>query len=208
MNSAQYSKIIIDTDKGPICARSAGYPDSDIVIAVHGWSQRNGWHTWEPLMTPLSKAGLFVVSLDMPGWGDSPAWLDGPLTPKLAVDALNYVADHFNKDRAVIMGKSWGGGVGLQYAMDHPSRVLKLILSAPAFRNLDSLRALSQPIMLVWAEDDQVIPYKYSAEFLERIPNIEFISFKNGGHSAAPKNADLLAPSAVRFIRSSSNMTN
>jgi pimeloyl-ACP methyl ester carboxylesterase len=206
MNSAQYSKIIIDTARGPICARSAGYPDSDLVIAVHGWSQRNGWLTWEPLMTPLSNAGLFVVSLDMPGWGDSPAWLDGSLKTEFAVNALIYVVDHFNKDRAVIMGKSWGGGVGLQCAMDHPSRVSKLILTAPAFRNLDSLNTLSQAVLLVWAEDDKVIPYRYSAEFLERIPNIEFISFKNGGHSAAPKNAELLAPSAVRFIRSSSNI--
>ncbi|GMQ78162.1 MAG: hypothetical protein BMS9Abin02_0661 [Anaerolineae bacterium] len=205
MISTQYSKIIIDTAKGPIYARSAGHPDSKIVIAVHGWSQRNGWRTWEPLMTPLSKGGLFVVSLDMPGWGDSPAWLDSSLSPKLAVEALIYVADHFNKDRAVIMGKSWGGGVGIHYAMDHPSRVSKLILSAPAFRKLDSLHTLSQPVLLVWAEDDQVIPYKYSAEFLERIPNIEFISFKHGGHSAAPKNADLFAPSAVQFIRSPSN---
>jgi pimeloyl-ACP methyl ester carboxylesterase len=142
----------------------------------------------------------------MPGWGDSPAWVDGSLTTKLAVEALIHVADYFNKDQAVIMGKSWGGGVALQCAMDHPSKVSKLILSAPAFRNLDSLKTLSQAVLLVWAEDDQVIPYKYSAEFLERIPNIEFISFKNGGHSAAPKNAELLAPSAVRFIRSSSNI--
>lgn len=206
MSSAQYSKIIIDTPKGPIVARSAGHHDSEIVIAVHGWSQRNGWLTWEPLMTPLSKAGLFVVSLDMPGWGDSPAWLDGPLTPIFAVDALNYVVDHFNKAQVFIMGKSWGGGVSLQYALNYSSRVSKLILSAPAFRKLDSLRTLSQPVLLAWAEDDQVIPYKLSAGFLERIPNIEFVSFKFGGHSAAPKNAEEFAPLAVRFIRSSSNI--
>ena len=204
MINPDYSKIIIDTAHGPLSARAAGAPDSDMVIAVHGWSQRNGWHTWEPLMTPLSDAGLFVVSLDMPGWGDSLAWIEGPLRADIAVDALMQVVDHFGKEQAVIMGKSWGGGVGLQCAIEHPSRVSKLILSAPAFRNFHSLTTLSQPVLLVWAEDDPVIPYKYSAEFLERIPGVRFVSFKSGGHSAASKNSEAFAPAAVQFILSSS----
>ena len=201
MINPDYSKIVIDTAHGPISTRAAGRLDSDLVIAVHGWSQRNGWHTWEPLMTPLSEAGLFVVSLDMPGWGDSPAWIDGPLTAELAVEALIHVADHFGKERFVVVGKSWGGGVALQCAGDHPTKVTKLVLSAPAFRNFDALTTLSQPVLLVWAEDDPVIPYKYSAEYLERIPEVVFVTFKSGGHSAAPKNAEAFAPAAVEFIK-------
>ncbi len=204
MKNLEYAKIIIDTAYGPLSVRVSGSPDSEIVIAVHGWSQRNGWHTWAPLMTPLSDAGLFVVSLDMPGWGDSPAWTDGPLNVDYAVAALAQVSDHFGKEQVVIMGKSWGGGIGLQYAIDYPKRVSKLILSAPGFRNFESLTELSQPVLLVWAEDDPVIAFRHSAKFLDRIPEVTLMSFKSGGHSAAPKNSEVFAPAAVQFILSSS----
>ena len=40
------------------------------------------------------------------------------------------------------MGKSWGGAVALEAAMKSPSVVSKLILSAPAYRELNKLSEL------------------------------------------------------------------
>lgn len=203
VNPKTYSKVLIETPFGTLVVRTAGAPDAELVAAVHGWSQRNSWQTWEPLMPLLSEAGFFVGSLDMPGWGDSQPWQAGPLSTELAVKALISVADHFDKQDFVLMGKSWGGAVSIQCAMEYPTRVASLILSAPAFQNLEALSALTQPVLLVWAEDDPVIPYRYSKEYERRIPNVELISYKSGGHSAAPRNAEDFGPRAVKFLQSS-----
>ncbi|MEJ2746901.1 MAG: hypothetical protein P8183_03145, partial [Anaerolineae bacterium] len=63
--------IWIETEYGKVFAKAAGPRDGRFLLGIHGYSQRNGWHTWEPLMAPLAKAGFRVVSVDMPGWGQS-----------------------------------------------------------------------------------------------------------------------------------------
>ena len=65
--------IFIKLELTTVYGKLAGDPANPLLLGIHGWSQRNGWHTWEPLMAPLADAGYCVVSVDMPGWGDSPA---------------------------------------------------------------------------------------------------------------------------------------
>lgn len=194
--------VFIKLEQTAVYGKLAGDPAGTLVLGLHGWSQRNGWHTWQPLLAPLGDAGLCAVSVDMPGWGETPALDHLPLMGARAVDVVIDIMDGLQKAEAVLMGKSWGGGVAINAALAHPQRIKKLILTAPAFRDFERLAALSQPVLLAWAEDDPVIPIDVAAEFTARLPNCQLATYPTGGHSAAPKNAADFAPKAIEFIKS------
>jgi pimeloyl-ACP methyl ester carboxylesterase len=195
-------EIKITTENGEVYGKAAGDPTSPLVLGVHGWSKRNGWHTWSPLLQPLGAAGFFAVSVDMPGWGLSPAWREEPMDAAEGVRSLAAIIAGLEKDRASIMGKSWGGGIALETALRHPDVIEKLILSAPAYYDVEKLAELSQPVLLAWSEDDPVIPYRRARAFLEVVPSIKLVTYTQGGHSAGPKNAGDFAPLAIDFLLS------
>lgn len=189
----------LETEYGRIHGKSAG--NGPLVLAVHGWSQRNDWRTWEALIEPLAAGGLRVVSLDMPGWGKSPAITQGQLSAEKAAAIIMAVLDALNEETAAIMGKSWGGGVALHVALAYPARTTRLVLTAPAFSDTTILGGVKVPVLLVWAEDDKVIPIGNAKKYLQRLPEITFVQYERGGHSAASKNAEDFAPKAISFLR-------
>ncbi|NCF66488.1 MAG: alpha/beta fold hydrolase [Chloroflexi bacterium] len=193
--------VFIKLELNTVYGKLAGDPSRPLLLGLHGWSQRNGWHTWEPLMEPLAGAGYCVVSVDMPGWGDSPALDAAPLAGSRAVSVVIDILDGLQKETAVLMGKSWGGGVAIKTALDYPERVSSLILTAPALRNFDQLSGLRQPVLLAWAEDDPVIPVAVAERYVKAIADVKLITYPTGGHSAAQKNAGKFAPEAIQFLR-------
>lgn len=194
--------ILINTEYANIHAKSAGQQGDPLVLGIHGWSKRNGWQTWEPMLPPLAEAGFWAVSVDMPGWGQSLPKIPEAMMNGNAVQVVLQILDTLAVDTAVLMGKSWGGGVALETAVQFPERVSKLILTAPARQNLDPLRELKQPVLLAWAEDDAVIPYQVAQSYVARIPEIQLESYPTGGHSAAQKNVADFAPKAIKFLKS------
>jgi pimeloyl-ACP methyl ester carboxylesterase len=192
--------LFIKLELTTVYGKMSGDPADPLLLGIHGWSQRNRWHTWEPLMAPLADAGFCVVSVDMPGWGDSPALDNLPLGSSRAVQVVVDILDGLQKEKAVLMGKSWGGGVAVKTAVSYPERIGKLVLTAPALRNFDQLSQINQPVLLTWAEDDPVIPVAMSSEFIARVKDIEYMSYPTGGHSAAMKNAEDFAPHLIDFL--------
>ncbi len=193
--------IRIQTSRGAIAGRAAGPSAGQLVLGLHGWSQRNGWHTWEPLLAPLAAAGRLAISVDMPGWGDSPAGERPMSDPDAAIAAVLALLDGIGARTASLMGKSWGGAVALETALRHPEHVDRLILTAPAFGALGRLAGLRQPVLLAWAEDDPVIPVARARQLEAAIPDCRLVVYPTGGHSAAPKNAADFGPRAVAFLR-------
>lgn len=193
--------VFIKLQLTTVYGKLAGDPASPLVLGIHGWSQRNGWQTWAPLLAPLAAAGYCAVSVDMPGWGQSPAMDALPLGGERAAQVVIDLMDGLQQERAVLMGKSWGGGIALETALIFPERVAGLILTAPARRNVDPLRGLHQPVLLAWAEDDGVIPVVEVERYRSVLADLEVVTYPTGGHSAAPKNADDFAPRAAAFLQ-------
>lgn len=193
------------TAAGTVYARAAGDAAAPLILGLHGWSKRNGWHTWAPLMEPLAAAGFRVVSVDMPGWGQSPALGGAPLSEEQGESVVLALLDELQPAApAVLMGKSWGGALALNTALDHPQRVSKLVLTAPAFGHFERLPGLTQPVLLAWAEDDPVIPVAFAARYQETVPHLSLVTYPTGGHSAAPENAADFAPCAIAFLNGGS----
>ncbi len=194
------NEIWITTEYGKVFGMADGPENGRLILAMHGYSQRNGWHTWEPMMAPLAGAGFRVISVDMPGWGQSVP-TQGQVSGADAVTAVLQILDRLDVETAVLMGKSWGGGVAVETAVTHPHRITHLILTAPAVRNTDMLARLTQPVLLAWAEDDPVIPYQYAGQMAAAVLNCQLETYPTGGHSAAPKNAADFAPKAIKFLQ-------
>jgi hypothetical protein len=100
-----------------------------LVLGLHGWSQRNGWHTWEPLMPPLADGRLSCRhrSICRAGGEARPGMND----PMERGEAHTVVLSCPGQPLVPSWAQSWAraGAVALalDIALDFPERVSKLI---------------------------------------------------------------------------------
>jgi pimeloyl-ACP methyl ester carboxylesterase len=86
------------------------------------------WHRVTPL---LAESGRRVLALDLPGFGDSPP--AGPGFEFAAVtDAVAHALRRRSRRPFDLLGHSLGGAVALQFAIEYPELVRRLVLAAPA----------------------------------------------------------------------------
>lgn len=108
-------------------------PRSRIVL-LHGWLQEHG--AW--LRTALALRDLYrhdVLLIDFYGHGASPALSAELMTPVVLVRMVSERIAALGWDRGapiVLAGASLGAAVAMRYARDHPGRVERLTLVAPA----------------------------------------------------------------------------
>jgi pimeloyl-ACP methyl ester carboxylesterase len=107
---------VVDTGDGPPA------------VLLHGAASSARGVT-SPLADRL--AGHRLIAPDRPGAGHTPAIADHH---HLAVQAafVAAVLDALAVEAAVVFGHSWGCAVALRLALDHPGRVARLVLAAPA----------------------------------------------------------------------------
>src|SRR5579885_3284304 len=112
-----------------------GKRDGPLVVMIHGFP--DFWYSWRVQMPALAKR-FHVVAIDQRGYNLSgqPEGVDNYKTEKLVGDLLAIV-DHFNREKAIIVGHDWGGLVAWSFAMAHPDRIDRLIvLNLPHPRGL------------------------------------------------------------------------
>jgi pimeloyl-ACP methyl ester carboxylesterase len=110
-------------------AKGEGKP----VILIHGIS--GSLHDWEALMPDLGAAGYHAIAVDLPGHGES----DKPDDPEAynSEDVYqvfeNWVDNLKDHPPYVLVGHSYGGYIGLVYALRHPQSVQTLVLIDPFY---------------------------------------------------------------------------
>jgi pimeloyl-ACP methyl ester carboxylesterase len=104
-----------------------------IFVLLHGFGA--SLFSWHVVMQPLSQYGM-VIAYDRPAFGltERPMEWTGqnPYSPQASVDLLLGLLDHFNVQKATLVGNSAGGTVAMQFQLQHPERVQALILVDPA----------------------------------------------------------------------------
>ena len=100
-----------------------------VLIGLHGGPGGNGGGYMRPLHR-LASESRCVVTFDQLGTGRSdipPA--DYAWTLEGAVADVDAVRGKLGAERIDLLGHSWGGMLALQYVLDHPDRVGRLVLS-------------------------------------------------------------------------------
>lgn len=122
---------VVSTPRLQTAVRISGDPDGVPVVLVHGNVSSSRF--FEEAME-LMPSFWYVLAPDLRGFGDS---------QQLPVDASRGVADYADDLHSFIetfglagtpihlLGWSLGGGVAMQYAIDHPGQVASLTLMAP-----------------------------------------------------------------------------
>lgn len=95
------------------------------LVLVHGFGGSR--HDWEPLIAALPSE-LPLITYDQRGFGDSTG--EPGITFSHADDLLALL-DALNIPKADLCGMSLGGATVLNFALNHPDRVRKLVLISP-----------------------------------------------------------------------------
>jgi pimeloyl-ACP methyl ester carboxylesterase len=102
----------------------AGNNQSKTVIFVHGWTCDET--TWREQVPALAK-NYRVITLDLPGHGQSDPPRNGKFTVDLFAHAIESVRAEANADRVVLVGHSMGAPVVRQYARLYPQHTVALV---------------------------------------------------------------------------------
>lgn len=104
--------------------------DGPTVLLLSGAGIDNAMLSWRHLF-PVLEPDHRVLALDWPKQGRSAQWR-GRVTHERMLQCMDEVLDHFQVDRASLVGLSQGGALALAYAMDRPHRVDRVVALAPA----------------------------------------------------------------------------
>jgi proline iminopeptidase len=102
----------------------------ETVVMLHGGPASDMESSLRDL-APLAR-GRTLLFYDQRGGGRS-----GPVADLASVTAGQHVRDledlrrHFGLERLTLFGHSWGAGLAMLYAMEHPDRVQRVVLVAP-----------------------------------------------------------------------------
>jgi 3-oxoadipate enol-lactonase len=130
---------------GIYCEDSGG--DGEPVVLIHGHSV--DMRMWPAQTLALREAGYRVVRYDVRGHGRSDAPDEGYSWPVYAED-LRCLLDALDIGTAHLVGFSMGGGIALQFALDHPGRTRSLTLidaAVPGFAYSDAFAATIEALV-------------------------------------------------------------
>ena len=108
----------------------AGPSDGRPLVLVHGGGVDEARISWGTQIGPLGEAGRRIIAPDLPGYGLSEGFRRRH-TPADIGAFLVTLFDHLEFDCVDLCGISMGGAAVLQVALDHPSRVRRLVALAP-----------------------------------------------------------------------------
>jgi haloalkane dehalogenase len=106
----------------------AGPAEAHTVVLLHGEPTYS--HLWREVLPPLVDAGLRVVAPDLVGFGRSDKPTDlGWYSHRRLGEALAAHLDAIAPGRSTLVVHDWGGLLGLPWAVAHPERVERLVMT-------------------------------------------------------------------------------
>lgn len=128
------SKFIMVNEKGlshfRIHCNDAG--QGEAVVMLHGGGPgAGGWSNYYRNIGPFAEAGYRVILQDSPGFNRSDAIVMEEQRGLVNARAVKGMLDALGIDKAHLVGNSMGGATALNFAIEYPDRIGKLILMGP-----------------------------------------------------------------------------
>lgn len=102
--------------------------DSAPIVLVHGSGPGvSSWANWRPVLSAFAEHTR-VIAPDIVGFGYTVAPKDFEFNRQQWVDHLIALLDELGLERVSLVGNSFGGGLSLWLALQHPERVERLVL--------------------------------------------------------------------------------
>jgi branched-chain amino acid transport system permease protein len=100
----------------------------ETIVFVHGFIATHRW--WQPTLERLSSTRYHAYVIDLRAAGASEQVEAGHTLAQYAEDIEAFVAA-LGLEKFTLVGHSLGGGVAMQYALNHPERLKALVLVDP-----------------------------------------------------------------------------
>ncbi|MCI5055498.1 MAG: alpha/beta hydrolase [Flavobacteriales bacterium] len=114
--------------KGNIFYRSFGSNENPAIIFLHGGPGYNSFSFEASTAQKLSDLGYFVITFDQRGCGRSMDVPNSSYDLKESFEDIDSIYLKNNISKATLIGHSWGGTLGIKYALQHKDKVDNLIL--------------------------------------------------------------------------------
>ncbi len=123
------------------------------VVLLHGWAL--GQHTYRDVIESIVDQGCRVIAPAMPGFGGTGELPSGSFSlagyARWVIDLLDELEID---EQVVVVGHSFGGGVAIQMAHDHPDRVRSMVLvnsiGGSSWRKGNTLRSIADRPLWDW----------------------------------------------------------
>jgi non-heme chloroperoxidase len=139
-----------------------GDPDGVPVVMLHGVT--DSWRSFEPVLPHLPDS-IRAIAVTQRGHGDAPKPDSGYLIEDLAEDVVELL-DDLDIGRAIVVGHSMGAWVAQRVAINHPERLLGVVL-AGSF----SGTVADDPELVAFCEEmatvQDPVPHELAREFQE-----------------------------------------
>ena len=194
---------LIESPEGEVTAvlHLKAEPDKPTLLFSHGNAEDLG--DWLPVFGEWHSKGLGVIAYDYPGYGHS----SGTASEASCERSISCVRNHlkFNavpESSVVIVGRSVGSGPSVWLASEMNAKALILIspftsafnvafplpfpiLPRDRFPNLQRIRTISTPLLIIHGENDEVIPFTHGEQLFAASPSNtkEFFAIPGAGHN-------------------------
>jgi len=176
----------------------AGERGGTTVLLLHG--ARFSSDTWRKLGTidKLTGAGYYVVALDLPGFGRSQS-VDIDRNELLVT-----IMDALAIDKAVVVSPSMSGAFSFPLVIRATDRVLGFVPVAPGGidANVKALRNVSVPTLVVWGENDRIIPLEKSVVLTAAITDSRRVVLRGASHPCYLDSPDEFHRELIAFTES------
>ncbi len=123
--SSPDSQVLELKELGRIHYRDQGHRRLLPVLLLHGSSA--SLHTFEPWVAELEDK-YRLITIDLPGHGLTGEIPSDDYSFNTMARVIDQIANHLRLDQFVIGGNSMGGGLAWRYTLEHPDRILGLVL--------------------------------------------------------------------------------
>ena len=158
--------------------------DRPIVLLLHeAGRSADQWREFVPLL----ESRFRVVAPDLPADDD---------------EALDQLEKMLDGERCGLIGHGTGGALAQVLAARGGVDAM-VLLDAPRAESLhdDDLASFDFPVLLLWGEDDEVVPVAVAEELNEAIPTSTLGLLPGCGHDLTDEAAATIAPMILEYLR-------